>query len=110
VATGPRAADHGGVFLRFLPLPFRIVAVIALAGLGFWLRGQHSTSHTWMEGELRTSIDAQIAPRTVSSVHCAVTDPTATCTFVVSGTTYRQHFTRSDHTWTPSDAPAAVAR
>ena len=60
--------------------------------------------------ELRKSIDAQIAPRTVSSVHCAVTDPTATCTFIVSGTTYRQHFSRSDHTWTPSDAPAAVAR
>ena len=109
--TAPgRAADHGDVLLRFLPLPFRIAAVVALAGLGFWLRGQHSTSPTWMEGELRTSIDAQIAPRTVSSVHCAVTDPTATCTFVVSGTTYRQHFSRSDHTWTPSDAPAAVAR
>ncbi|HYX84452.1 MAG TPA: hypothetical protein VE777_05745 [Gaiellales bacterium] len=93
-----------------LPWPLRIVLGIAAAGFGIWAHSHHSTSHTWMEGELRKAIDAQIAPQTVSSVHCSVHDPNATCTFVVSGQTYRQHFHRDDSTWTPADQATPVSR
>jgi hypothetical protein len=91
---------------RRLPWPIRIVLGLAVAGAAAFFGTHHGTSHTWMEGKLRDQIDAQIAPRTVSAIHCDVASPSATCHFTISGVTFVQHFRLNGNTWRPSDQPA----
>jgi hypothetical protein len=95
-------------FLRRLPWPLRLVLGLGVAGVVAFFGHHHGTSHTWMEGKLRDQIDAQIAPRTVSAVHCDVSSPSATCRFTVSGVTFVQHFHLDSNTWRPTDEPARV--
>ncbi len=61
-----------------------------------------------MDGALRDQINAEIAPRTVSAVHCDVTAPSATCRFTVSGQTYVEHFRLDGHTWLAAGRPTPV--
>jgi hypothetical protein len=96
------------LLLRRFPWPVRLVVGLAIAGVAAFYGSHRGTSHTWMEGKLRDQIDAQIAPRTVSAVHCDVTAPAATCRFTVSGVTYVQHFHLDGRTWRPADQPAGV--
>lgn len=93
---------------RRFPWPIRIVIGIAIAGVAAFFGTHHGTSHTWMEGKLRDQIDAQIAPSTVSAIHCDVSSPAATCRFTVSGVTFVQHFHLDGNTWRSTGQPARV--
>ena len=93
---------------RRLPWPYRIVIALAAAGVAAYFGTHHGTSHTWMEGKLRDQIDAKIAPRTVSSIHCDVASPSATCRFTISGQAFVQHFHLDGNTWSSTDTATPV--
>jgi hypothetical protein len=72
---------------------------ILLLGVPIW---QHfHPTHEWLEGKVRDSVNKEIAPATVSSVHCNVTGDTATCNLSTSDRhAYAIHVTKNGDTWT----------
>ena len=58
-------------------------------------------THSWLEGKVRDTVNAQIAPLTVTSVHCTVNGDAADCDLSTSdGHRYAIHVTKSGDTWT----------
>ena len=82
---------------RLLFLPLAIAAP-------FIYHHMHPT-HTWLEGKVRDTVDQQIAPLTVTSVHCTVNGDAADCDLSTSdGHRYTIHVTKSGNTWTAQRA------
>jgi hypothetical protein len=78
---------------------------LPLALAGPFLYSHFHPTHSWLEGKVRDTVNAEIAPLKVSSVHCTVKGSVADCDVLVSdGHRYTIHVTKSGDTWTAQRA------
>jgi len=83
----------------------RRLIFLPLALLAAPLYRHFHPTHTWLEGKVRDTVNQQIAPLKVTSVHCTVNGSLADCDLSTSdGHRYTIHVTKSGNTWTAQRA------